>query len=105
VRSTGQNLPVSFTSSDPPDGCGTRSACAEVAADFSRRGRVGSMKRQAEPCADTLMGSSLAPREPNSAQCAHVGLPEILIGARVAAETSLTRVKPICWRWPKTETA
>ena len=27
---------------------------------------------------------------------------EILIGTRLAAETSLARLKPICWKWTKT---
>jgi hypothetical protein len=36
--------------------------------------RVVSMKRQAEPCGGMLMGSTPAPRDPESAQYAYVGL-------------------------------
>jgi hypothetical protein len=74
VRQAVREICRSPSSFDPPGGCRTRSAGEKGRQTLPDGRRVGSMKRQAETSAGTLMGSSLASREPNSAQWADVGL-------------------------------
>ncbi len=89
-----ENLWISVMAFEPP-GC-WNTICAE-GGRLHPRGRVGSLKRQAEPCASKLMGSQSRSKR---GVCSLSGA-DAIIGTRLADEILLARSSPICWSWVK----